>query len=281
MLYCGRDWRPTFIKRVIETYETSTRVAKVGTDAGTGFLKGMGNPAGNISLATELVAGELAAWFGLRIPPFAVVRVAGIEIPMASHGFIQDGPAFISKEMLGATGDGGNTFLSRLNNPADISKLVVFDTWIRNADRCAPKCTDTPQNLDNLFFTPAVRQKFDVVVLDHSHCFVETTFEAELGSPHLLEDDRVYGLFSGFEPFICPESVTRAIERLRQFDSLQAKQIVDSVPAEWGLSAAIREAFADLIFRRAQRVAGFIPGRLLDEPYLDFFGVKEEQNRGN
>jgi hypothetical protein len=40
MLVCGRDWQPTRVRRVIETHESSTRVAKVATDVGNGFLKG-------------------------------------------------------------------------------------------------------------------------------------------------------------------------------------------------------------------------------------------------
>jgi hypothetical protein len=138
------------VRRVIETHESSTRVAKVATDVGNGFLKGIGNPAGNDSLATELVAGELAAWFGVRTPPFAIIPVVDIEIPMIGVGHMQNGPAFISREIEGSTAAGGDVFLKRLVNPDDVSKLIVFDTWIRNPDRCPPE--GLPTNRDNLFF---------------------------------------------------------------------------------------------------------------------------------
>lgn len=65
MLRCGLNWQPTFVDRVIEIFPTSTRVALVNTDAGLGYMKGMGNPSGNQSLAMELVGSELAANLGL------------------------------------------------------------------------------------------------------------------------------------------------------------------------------------------------------------------------
>ena len=39
-------------------------------------------------------------------------------------------PLYRARELEGAPGDGGDIFLSRLNNPDDVSKLVIFDTWI-------------------------------------------------------------------------------------------------------------------------------------------------------
>src|SRR4051812_31885764 len=121
MLFCGANWQPATIRRGIETFQTSTRGARGATDAGHGFLKALGNPAGNMSLAAELVAAELAYWFGLPIPSFAKVRLTGeLQIPMLDGGELQQGPAFISKEVVGFSGPGG---LSRLTNPDDVSRL--------------------------------------------------------------------------------------------------------------------------------------------------------------
>ena len=156
MLLCGSEWQPTLIKRVIEPLPTSTRPAKVLTDQGIGFLKGMGNPAGDEALAQELVGTELARWLGLKTPPFAIVAVRELEIPMekAHQRVMREGPAFITQELKGMTGDGGATLLRRITNPEDIAKLVVLDTWIRNSDRHAPWLEGqvNGSNLDNLFF---------------------------------------------------------------------------------------------------------------------------------
>lgn len=268
MLRCGDGWQPTRIKRVIEGYETSTRVAKVATDAGNGFLKGMGNPAGELALATELVAGELAAWYGLQVPPFAIVGVLDIEIPMIGRGNMRFGPGFISREIEGAPSDGADIFLKKINNPDDVSKIVFFDTWIRNADRWPPEAANLPGNRDNLFFTP-VDRKFDLVALDHSHCFVETTLADELSSPHLLEDDGVYGNYPEFRPLITAQAVAAAATRLRQIDISIVREIVESIPPEWGVTVGERRGLADLICRRALRVADYLPAKLVAQPSLE------------
>lgn len=58
----GDAWHPTIVRRFIESYPTSTNVARVDTDAGEGFLKPMGNPEGPHVLACELVGTMLAQW---------------------------------------------------------------------------------------------------------------------------------------------------------------------------------------------------------------------------
>jgi hypothetical protein len=262
MLCCGRAWQPTKVHRVVETFPTSTRVAKVMTDAGIGFLKGIGNPAGTNSLACELVAAELAVWLGLRTPDFAVLNVGGIEIPLHGGGVVSPGPAFISREVQGTTGTPGDVFLRKLVAPGQVAKLAVFDTWIRNADRCPPEeAPDPTPNYDNQFFTPSGR-KFDLVALDHSHCFVETTLDQELGRPHLAADERLYGFFPEFRPYLTDKLVTQALERLSEMHRAFAEEVVGSIPPQWDVTETMRQAWADLIAVRAARVCDFVP-RLL------------------
>lgn len=267
MLKCGLNWQPLAVKRVIETFETSTRVAKVATDSGNGFLKGCGNPAGPMSLVAELVAGELAAWIGLEIPQFAIIQLAGIDVPMIGYGPMQQGPAFISREMDGFGGNGGPDFLHKIANPEDVAKLVVFDTWIRNADRCHPDPDNYPPNYDNLFFTPH-GQKYDLVALDHSQGFVESGLEAALSDPYVIDDDDVYGYFPEFAELINYDTVSAAVGRLRQIDTALVQEIIDSIPAAWAISAAGRTALRQVIVERADRVAGYLPAKLLNDPGL-------------
>jgi len=268
MLRCGRNWRPASVKRVIETFETSTRVAQVATDAGNGFLKGIGNPAGPMSLVAELVAGELAAWIGLIIPDFSIIHVTGIDIPFGNGAHVQHGPAFISREIDGFGGNGGPDFIRKISNPSDIAKLVVFDTWIRNADRCHPDPENYPPNYDNLFFTPN-GQKYELVALDHSQGFIESGIEAALSDPYVLEDDQVYGFFPEFAALIDYTSVTAAVARLRQIDTAQVQEIVDSIPPQWGISSGTRVVLRNVICERANRVANYISAKLLSNPGLE------------
>lgn len=265
MLACGKGWQPTKVKRVIETLRTSTRVAKVATDEGIGFLKGMGNPAGLDSLACELVGTELARWFGLKTPPFALLRVNGVEIPMEGYGLVQAGPAFISNEIQGVTGDGGDAFLSRLENVSDITRLIVFDTWIRNGDRypADEQQKEAVSNRDNIFFHP-VGNKFHLVIFDHSHCFTEGTLADSLFDPFLLEDERIYGYFPEFRDYVNGPAVRAAIGRLRQMDQSIARAVIGSIPAEWEVSSRTRAQWAGVICDRAARVVDFVLGIVPD-----------------
>lgn len=267
-LRCGATWQPGRVERVIETFDTSTRVAKVATDAGTGFLKGMGNPAGNIALASELVAGELAACIGLRIPEFAVVDVVDLEIPMMGHPPMHWGPAFISRTIDGFPSDGTDNFVSRLDRPGDVAKLVFFDTWIRNSDRFPPPGGWGEPNRDNLFFT-AVARRFGIVALDHSHAFVEGDLETEIGLPAVREDARVYGLFPEFHPYITEGAVLAAADQIGHIDAAVVGKIVASVPIPWGPSPGARLAWVETILARAAMVSCLLPNLLLRQMRLE------------
>jgi hypothetical protein len=269
MLCCGRDWQPHTLNRVIQALPTSTRVVKVATDAGDAFVKGMGNPAGNAALASELVAAELARWFGLSLPDFAIVEIADLAIEMVGVGPMMQGPAFASRSVDGAVGDGSDGFLRRLSNPNDVSALVFFDTWIRNADRCPPLDAFDPEpRRDNLFFKRTDRS-YEIMALDHTHCFVEGDLEDEIGYPAIIEDPRAYGLFPEFRGFITEQAVQAAATRLRVVDARVVEEIVGSVPAMWGPSIAARRVWADVIVRRGRFVATTLPDRLIDQSAFD------------
>jgi hypothetical protein len=233
------------------------------TDEGVGFLKAMGNPAGNGSLASELVGTELAALLGLTVPPFAVIAVGELEIPFHGGGQADVGPAFISRELPGVTGDGGDTFLRKLVRPLDVALLIVFDTWVRNLDRCPPPDYIDPEpRRDNLFFTP-IRQKFGLVALDHSHCFAEEGLETGLEQGQFVEDDGIYGLFPEFEPHLTGKLVQQAVEALRAVDHADVQAIVASVPIPWGLGAGLRQLWCDMIMARRDKVADHILNKLV------------------
>lgn len=265
MLYCGRDWQPTVVTRVIEPILSSTCAVKVATDAGVGFVKGMGNPQGNESLAIELVGSELAALIGLKVPPFAIVAISGIQIEMINGHPIKFGPAFVSKALQGSPSDAHGTFLAHLANPEHIPMLVVFDTWIRNIDRCPPSdYLDPTPKWDNLFFAP-YKRRFEMVVFDHTHCFVEGTLEDGLAGNQFVEDQRIYGLFPEFVPMLSEEPLLRACELIARVDVSTIKTIIASVPTHWGPSPGTRDRWADLIFERGQRLKDCVSSHLLPQ----------------
>ncbi len=266
-LICGQNWQPSRIERVIETFATSTRPAKVTTDQGVAILKGMGNPAGNSALACEVVATELANAIGLRVPNFAIIQL-NLPIPMRDHGIMQQGPAFASSLLRGQT-MGAKSLYQRLTRPGDIAKIVFLDSWIRNEDRFPPEGSfATSGNLDNLFFTPAGR-KFDLVALDHSHCFTLGDLCEDIGTPEVRDDTRVHGLFEEFGLFLTEAHVLSAAAAVRGVSMQQIEDIINLLPEEWGIGRACRKRWADVIGHRARLVAQALTDELVNQRRLE------------
>ena len=268
MLHCGRNWQPSRVERLIETFKTSTRVAKVSTDIGIGFLKGIGNPAGLDSLISEVVCGELARWFGLTTPDFAIVPLRELEIIVDGRGRLESGPTFVSRGMNGLVSDGSTSLLEKLSNKQDLSRLVVFDTWVRNVDRHHPDPNMDLINRDNLFFRP-IGTKFELVVFDHTHCFSDAGLDEHvLRDPTVIRDEQIYGLFPEFQDFLSSASLQGAVDRLRQIDINTLETIVRSVPREWGLSASCSAALTACLHDRAKWVAEVVSGSMIENPTL-------------
>lgn len=269
MLRCGLHWQPTAVDRVIETYPTSTRVAKVKTNAGIAFLKGMGNPAGNQSLAMELVGAELASRLGLFVPNFAILDLAEIEIPMIDHGFVSFGPAFVSSEVRCITSDGSPHLVARLSEPSEIALLVIFDTWIRNLDRCPPPDYFDPEpRRDNLCFTPD-GVKLKLLVIDHSHCFVEGAIEDEIGDAHFVDDARIYGRFPEFEAYLKEAPLRQAVGKMTSIDAAAIAEIVNSIPGVWGPSQQTRNTWIAQIMARQMHIATSVIDTLVAQGQMD------------
>lgn len=267
MLACGAEYQPSEIIREIEKFPSSTCPVRVATDVGEGFVKSLGNPMGEAALISELVAGELGRWLGLKVPPFAIVKQCNIEITMAKNGMTIVPPLFFSYAVDGSPRDGGDTFLSRLRAPEDVSKLVVFDTWIRNLDRFL----NGQANSDNLLYirSPTGR-KYELVPIDHSNCFIgdDATFPAGAVPEIWVTDPNVYGKFPEFDPYIDARTVKAAVQKLASLTRGTVEEVVNSVPPEWGLGQYAANALVELICERATYVVNTLPARLVDEPEI-------------
>lgn len=206
---------------------------------------------------------------GLRVPEFAVIEISDLDIPMVGRGVMGRGPAFISRSIDDAfVADGTDAPLKRLIDPGAPSRMVIFDTWIRNYDRWPPEGSIFEPNRDNLLFTSQGR-KLDLVAIDHSHCFVEGRLEDQIGEEITREDVRVHGNFPEFASFITEPDVMSAVARLREISPRDVREIVDSVPVAWGVSAATRNEWFNVICYRAALVANTAPDQLLRQNRLD------------
>lgn len=126
----ARDWHPTTFVRFEEGLDTSMGTARIVTDAGPAYIKAMGNRQGPHPLACELVATQLASWFGLPTFESSLIEIDAEvdEIPFHRGGQAESGLAFVTRAVTGHTWGGSVEELSELVNPSDIGRLVVFDT---------------------------------------------------------------------------------------------------------------------------------------------------------
>jgi HipA-like kinase len=272
MVLCGAVVQPSEILREIQTFQTSTCPALVDTDVGYGYIKGVSNPCGPKALICELIAAELGTWFGLEIPPFAIVSSCKIDIPMRNRDGIEIGyieaPVFFSKAVDGEPRDASDaTFLTKLERPPDVAKLVVFDTWIRNLDRHDPRYGEPVENADNLLYARTISgRKYRLIPIDHSLAFYEDdlVLDDDLGA--LIEDEFVYGCFPEFEGILTSQDVARATGKLADLDRSFVEECVNQIPAQWGLGGASRCRIVEFICERAVFVINTISQKLVADP---------------
>lgn len=262
-----KPWPPTTFIRFGKCLGTSTNAAIVETDAGTAYLKALGNPEGPHALASDWVGTRLARLFGLPTFEYAILQIdADVdEIPLANGRYAESGSAFCTREEPGHTWGGEAAELQRLVNSHDIPRLVVFDTWIRNRDRHFPDYSVRKPNRDNVFLstrdTPS--GSYRLLAIDHTHCFSHrgelTKRLKDIGS---VKDNRIYGLFPEFARYFNPGILSTCVQGLQALDTNQITGIVGSIPFDWEVDATTRAALVELLADRADYLAQTLPARL-------------------
>ena len=267
------DWKPTKIRRIIETLESSTGASLVMTDEGKAYAKFMGNPEGPQSLFCEALGTMTAEYLGLPIFEHAFVNVTepGL-VEYADGSKSSTGPAFVAREQEGTTWGGTEEELEAVVNPQVCAGLVVLDTWIRNCDRYRPDERETRCNYRNVFLsgTDAPRGKFRLVAMDHTHCLVcgwELT--AKIGHIDSTKDGRLYGHFPAFRKYITEDAVRTYATRLSAFRSSDAQQFLGQMPSLWQVQAPVKSAVVEFLSQRALFVAENIHQMLADEGFLE------------
>lgn len=175
-----------------------------------------------------------------------------------------DSALFFSSAVEGTPRDGTDAFLRRLRDKDCVSRLVVFDTWIRNWDRYY----GGDANSDNLLYVQASVHKYDLVPIDHSNCFIggDPVFPDGAAPNDWIEDGSVYGKFPEFDDFITSDGVTAALDRLTTLDRNFVTEVVNSVPLAWGLGPLARVGLIDFICARATYLVDTLAPKLIDEP---------------
>jgi hypothetical protein len=256
-------WNPTIIIRQEGALKTSTRVIKVVTDRGPGFLKALGNPEGPHALACELIGTQLARWFKLPTFQYATIEVKEeYGLTFQEGGKVSPGPAFITKDDPGGPWSGSDRQLEELSNPHAITRLVIFDTWILNRDRYAPDGNRI--NRDNVFLSEeAPPGLFLLRAIDHSHCFTcGRPLSPKIGNIDQIRDEQIYGLFPEFRKRLDALVARDCTERLRMFRQNDADGMMRTLPREWDVEQSARTALANFLVTRAAFLADFIIDKL-------------------
>ncbi|MCC5876104.1 MAG: hypothetical protein JJU11_07795 [Candidatus Sumerlaeia bacterium] len=250
------SWRPTEILSHLRSHNSSTGPILVETDAGDAWIKAIGNPEGEHALVCEWVGTSLARLLGLRTLHFQLLHVDDIiPLPLGrGGGLARPGAAFATRAEKGHPWGGTAEGLHHVRNRADLSAIIVFDTFVRNRDRWAE---NRQPNYDNVFLSSEETkgEALDLVVMDHTHCLVEG---GEITAPALrraVDDVGVYGAFPALRPY-WDESATVAFQqRLAKLERQDVSRIVTCVPRDWELESTLHYPLVDFIMTRAARTA--------------------------
>jgi hypothetical protein len=255
------NWNPRGRFAVEESYDTSMGTTKVRVGPDTAYIKAMGNRQGPHLLASELVGTRLADWFGLPVAEFVVYPLPEMAcFELKREVTTQAGPAFLSRHVDGRTWGGSEAELQDLANQADISRIIVFDTWVRNCDRHPPDTATRKPNYNNVYLADTDRpERSRLYAIDHTHCFdCGRDFSPRLADIGMIRDERSYGLFPAFVPYLDAGQFVWCGAMLRSLKRETVSGIVDSIPVEWDVPAEARTALTDQIVRRAEFVSNRI-----------------------
>lgn len=145
---------------------------------------------------------------------------------------------------------------------------MVFDTWIRNKDRFANDADGSVLNYDNLLFK-ADKRKTQLLVIDHSHAFAETSLELEIDALWATEKT-VYGMFNEFAAMLTRRDVIMAIDTICAVAIDEIRAICLSPPPEWGFTRGMADRLAGLLAERAILMSEWMPDAVFDQRELDF-----------
>lgn len=247
-------WQPTYIKRYIECFKTSTGVARVQTDAGEVFIKPLGNVVGPHALVREWIGTSIARFIGLNTFDFAIMNVApGDEIPLGHNRFALPGPAFVTRKEDGFTWGGNIKQLEKVKDKGVFAKLVVLDTLILNQDRYPPIGSSRKANRDNIFLHERGNGKgqYDLIAFDHSDCLrAPADLSPLIKNISNTKDENVYGLFPEFHNFIPYEAVDGALTKLKNLSGTTVDAIISFIPDQWEINKETKSALKKFLIER-------------------------------
>jgi len=189
-----------------------------GSDDRQYYVKG--RQAGRRSLLCEWTAGHLALALGLPVADFAIVNVRSellrFGLPGIDLNALGPGPAFGSRVVARPTEFTRSDLQSTAKK--DQQAILVFDWWVRNADRSLTELGGNPNLLWDL-------DRDALVVIDHNLAFDRGFSQNDFWKTHVFAARRD----SIWDDLIARDQWSRRLsEALPQFFLA-----CDTAPAEW------------------------------------------------
>ncbi len=285
-------WKPSAFLRYVKSFETTSLPVLIVTDQGDAVLKAKNNPEGVQVLFCEWLGTRLAQCLQIRTFDIAVLNLErDDEIPLGKQ-LVEIGSCFIARYERGGPFN-GPSLISAMDNPMDIVRVVLLDTWLRNCDRYRE--TNLRINRDNLFLSEegAPPGKFTMKAIDHGHiltCGREITQKVtEIG---IVKEAQLYGLFPEFETYLrdCfqkdPDAIKEVIRlSLKGLRSIVSGKIwddtIEEIPSEWLPKSAVVMAIKQFLKDRAEYLLeefiGLLQPKLFPDE-LDFRELMEDEN---
>jgi hypothetical protein len=144
-----------------------------------------------------------------------------------------------------------------LSNSSDITKLVIFDTWVRNCDRHSVDGERVRQNRDNVFLmTAGTAESLRMIAMDHTHAFTcGRDLTGRINNINLVRDNSRYGLFPEFEAHWDLASASDTLKRLGEFSEGTASRFMNFIPSAWQVEANVCTAWSGFLADRAHWLA--------------------------
>lgn len=270
-------WTPTEIQRWEDARNTSTGVAQVVTNQGHAFLKAACSDEGPHAVAREWVVSNMARNFGLPIPDFALIEIKADDPEVLIYTGTKQRPAkpgwaFASRKLDAASQWGGSAEeLRKLANPESIARLVVFDTWVRNADRHSVDHMDFKGRINYgnvLLVTEKAKRgtRPRLFAIDYTHCCrcpkPGSPLKTSIADIANVKDDGIYGLFPAFVDLVKEADTEKALADLRKVKAERIAEVIASVPESWDVPKPVRDAWQKFFVDRATYVADNLKGLL-------------------
>ncbi len=102
-----------------------------------------------------------------------------------------------------------------------------------------------------------------LVAMDHTHCFTcGDDLSVRMANINKIKDDRIYGLFPAFVPWVKLDILESTRKRLREVRPSMVRAILEGIPAEWQVPEAVLPVWEELVCRRAAFVADAMIDRI-------------------